>query len=241
MFLAGFPAADVRGQETVELLVADDHSVKEEVIADDQARILEYEKLNKHLGGDSIRNCNGYACIGWVEDTYPDGTLKHRGYYDQGQLLIYRNYHPDGSLERDFKVTDNTRAVMRTYHPNGQMRSEVKYRDGEAYAYEDHYLDGTLRYVEEKHKSEPYYLRMDLFAADGTPISTLELVDKRNKEFLQREYHPNGTVSLEGRSRYVPSRYDSMRVGKWVHFDAQGKPVKEESYTEGRVASVRDL
>lgn len=137
-----------------------------------------YARFAKALGGDSVRTCGTMPCLGQVEDRYPDGTLMHRGYYDGGRLLVFKNYHPDGAIEREFKALDNVKCLLRTYHPNGSLRSEARYADGTAYQYNDHYTDGTLRYAEEKHRKDPYYTRMDLFAADGKPVSTLALVEK---------------------------------------------------------------
>ena len=210
-------------------------------LVDMNTAVTEYEPLNASLGGDSVRHCQGYACIGWVEDHYTDGTLKHRGYYDNGQLLIYRNYYPDGALEREFKVLDNTKSLLRTYHPKGELRTEAKYADGEAFSYQDHYRNGQLRYEEEKHRQEPYYLRMNLYAEDGTPISTLEVVDKKRVIFEQREYHPNGQLRLEGRAQYDPSRMDSRRVGTWTAYDETGRPVREDQYVDGKVQRSREL
>ena len=99
------------------------------------------------------------------------------------------------------------------------------------------YVDGKLRYAEELHRSEPYFLRMDLFAADGHPISTLQLADTKKVEFIQREFHPGGALRCEGRARYDPSRMDTQRVGTWTYFDTSGAVTKREDYQDGRLAS----
>ncbi len=229
------------GQADTLLLAHDEHAVGTQWLEDRTAAVNGYEPLNGALGGDSVRLCNGYACVGWVEDRYPDGVLKHRGYYNDGQLIIYKNYHPDGTLEREFRSIDNLRCVLRTYHGNGTLRSETKYFQGRPIAYADHYPNGQLRYQEERHKTEPYYLRMDLYAADGKPISLLQLVDRKHVVFEQREYHPNGLLRETGRARYDPGRGDSRRVGTWIHYDPNGRPVREERYVDGRVQEVKDL
>ena len=117
----------------------------------------------------------------------------------------------------------------------------MKYYRGRAIEYADHYANGQLRYHEEKHRSEPYYLRMDLYAADGKPISLLQLVDKKKVVFEQREYHPNGQLRETGRAQYDPGRGDSRRIGTWTLYDDQGRPVREERYVDGKVHDVRDL
>ena len=222
------------------VLAHDTEEIEAADLVDLNIAVTEYEPLNGALGGDSVRHCNGYACIGWVEDHYADGALKHRGYYDNGQLLIYRNFYPDGALEREFKVLDNTKSLLRTYHPNGVLRTEAKYAEGEAFSYADHYRNGQVRYEELKHRQEPYYLRMNLYAPDGTPISLFELVDRKRVIFQQREYHANGQVKLEGRAQYDPARMDSRRIGTWTTYDEQGRPVREEDYVDGRVERTRD-
>ena len=108
-----------------------------------------YEAMNRALDGDSVRLCAGKPCSGWLEDRWPNGNLKHRGYYDGGQLLIYKNHHTDGSVEREFKVLDGKRSQLRAYHANGALRSETSYVDGFAVKYEDRNADGQLRYAEE--------------------------------------------------------------------------------------------
>ena len=224
-----------------DMLLADDFKAAVAPLEDEANMINDYEALNKALGRDSIRLCQGYACTGWMEDKYTDGTLKHRGFYENGQLLVYKNYHSNGTLEREFRTVDNFRAVLLTYHPNGTIRTQVKYFKGVALEWTDHYGNGQVRYEEEKHKTEPWYLKMNLYQPDGTPISTLMVVDKKKNEVEQKEYWPNGTVRLSGKARFDPNRQDCIRVGKWTNFDPQGKPTSEEEYVDGRVHATTAL
>ena len=240
LLLAGVPFC-VDAQVDSLLLIADDMVVGEDSMYDNTAAIEDYEPLNAALGGDSVRLCNGYGCIGWVEDHYPDGTLKHRGYYKDGQLLVYRNYHPTGQLEREFKVMDNIHCFLRTYHDNGTVRTEVSYTRGSALSYSDHYHNGQIRYHEEKHPTLPYYMVMDLFAPDGKPISTLHLVDKKKAVFEQREYWSNGNLKCTGKAQYNPTRYDTQRVGNWTVYDASGRATREERYIDGKVHETVQL
>ncbi len=200
-----------------------------------------YAPLNAALGGDSVRMANGSACTGWVEDRYPNGGLRHRGYYGEGRIITYRNYHPNGQMEREFRMKDQTRSSMRTFYDNGILRSEARFVDGLSRSYVEHYPNGQVRYTEERHPSLPYYLVMDLFAPDGKPVSTLHVVDKKQGVFEQREYWPNGQLRAMGRSRFNPQRYDSQRIGSWTYHDEQGKPVREESYVDGKVHETAEL
>lgn len=230
---------NLRAQHDRSLLSHDEHFVIGDMGDDPSPDLHAYEVMNALLGGDSVRLCGGHPCVGWVEDQYPGGGLKHRGYYDRGQLTIYKNYHPSGTMEREFRSMDAVKSVLRTYHANGRLRSETRFADGRSFFYQDHYVDGTLRYAEERHRTEPYFLRMDLFAADGHPISTLQLADTKRVEFVQREFHPGGALRSEGRARYDRSRRDTQRIGTWTYFDRAGVVVRHEDYEAGRVAAVR--
>ena len=231
----------VLAQMDTTLMVADEQFVRDETAADATDAIETYEPLNAALGGDSLRFCDGAPCTGWVEDHYPNGQLLHRGYYKDGQLLVYKNFHPAGKLEREFKVTSDTKCLLRTYHDNGQVRSEVNYVKGDALHYTDHYPNGQLRYEEQKHPEDPYYIVMDLFAADGKPISTLHITDKRKVIFEQKEYWPNGVVRSAGRSQFNPRRFDSQRIGEWIYYTEQGAVDSTERYIDGKVSETAQL
>lgn len=230
---------EVTAQPDSSMLAHDELFVMGDAGEDPTPDLIRYDQMNRSLGADSVRLCNGRPCSGWVEDRYDDLVLKHRGYYEDGQLVVYKNFHPNGALEREFKGVDNVKSVLRTYHPNGQLRSEARFANGVTYQYEDHYVDGRLRYSEEKHRTEPYYIRMDLFAANGDAVSVLQLVDKKRIEFEQKEFHPGGGLRSQGRARYDRARMDTRRIGTWTYFDTAGKVVREEDYSDGKVAAVR--
>lgn len=234
-------SAHVANAQPDTLLLADDYQAVTADQVDELSAINEYERLNPISKGDSVRLCHGYACSGWVEDKHPNGVLKHRGFYQDGQLLVYKNFHPDGTLEREFRTTDTFRGALTTYHTNGQVRTVAKYFKGEVLEWEDHYTNGQVRYEQAKHKNEPWFLKMNLYQPDGKPISTLMLVDKRNNELEAKEYWPNGVLRTVGRSRFVPDRQDCVRVGVWKHFDANGKPVSEDQYVDGKVHGTTTL
>lgn len=221
------------------LLAHDEHYVMGEIGEDPSPDLNSYGNYVPQLGGDSVRACGQFPCTGWVEDRYPNGQLKHRGYYDSGRLTLYKTYHPNGVLEREYKPIDEVKSVMRTWHRNGLQRSETRFAKGEIYAYEDRYVSGQLRYVEERHRSEPYFTRMELFAATGEPISILRIVDRAAAEVEQEEYYPGGTLRSKGRSRYSSIRMDSQRVGTWTYFNAEGRKVREEDYIDGKVHAER--
>lgn len=233
--LVSFAAA----QDDIALLKQDEFSVEEDGSEDPVPELSRYDQYNAVLGGDSIRRCNGHPCTGWVEDRYADGTLKHRGMYADGRLLVYRNYHPNTTLERDFRALDAVKSQMRIYHPNSNLRSQARFANGVAFQYEDHYANGALRYAEERHRKEPYFIRMDLYSAKGEPISLLRLVDRKRVQFELTEYHPCGGLRSTGRAQYDKQRMDTQRIGTWRYYFPDGTLEREEDYVGGKVHAVR--
>ncbi len=232
---------EAQGQPSEEPLFAEELFDIPDSLLGTSTPIDAYDALNQALGGDSVRVCDGRPCTGKVEDHYPDGVLEHRGYYQDGRLLVYKNFWPSGALEREYQVVSNTRSSLTTYHPNGQLRTVAVYVKGDQRSYAEHYVNGQLRYAEERHTDLPVYTRMDLFAPDGRPISTLALVDKKRVVMAQKEYWPNGQVRCEGRSQYDRQQGDSGRIGEWVYFDDHGQPLRKESYVGGKVHLVAEV
>lgn len=229
----------VTGQPDTLMLAADEHYIMGDVGEDPAPDLNLYERFNPATGGDSTRACAGFPCMGWVEDQYGDGSTKHRGYYDGGHLVIYKNYHPNGQLERDFKRNDDIRCVERSWHANGQPRSETRYADGQVIFYQDHYVTGAVRYTEERQRNGGCFSRMELFAADGKPISTLNLTDKGRGLMEIKEYHPGGALRTSGMARCDKRSLETTRIGTWTYFDMAGVKVREEEYIDGKVHATR--
>jgi antitoxin component YwqK of YwqJK toxin-antitoxin module len=232
-------SAPCQAQPDTLMLAHDEHYVMGDAGADPAPDLNVYDRFNSAMGGDSLRDCGGFPCIGWVEDRYPNGQLKHRGYYDAGRLVVYKNYHGNGSIEREFKRSDDVRSVQRSWHANGQPRSEARYADGTVVFYQDHYVNGAVRYVEERHRATGCFTRLELYAADGNPISLLKLVDKGRLLLEMTEFHPGGALRSKGRAQFDRRRMDAHRIGTWIYYDAAGAVVKEEDYIDGKVHAVR--
>ena len=228
-------------QDDLAVMDDDPHYVKPETLIDPVYGITVYERLNSHLGGDSTRHCEGYACVGWVEDAYENGQVMHKGYYTDGQLIMYKNYYPDGKLEREFKVVDNLKCQTRSYFPNGEVKSFVKYHRGDPFIWQDYYENGQLQYDEELNKQTGVYIKSNTYAANGTPISTLELENKKRMEFEHQEFHVNGQVKLAGTTRYIAAIMDHRRVGIWKHYDLDGNLVQEDTYVDGKIHKEKKL
>jgi antitoxin component YwqK of YwqJK toxin-antitoxin module len=204
--------------------------------------ITMYEKLNQRLSGDSTRNCNGYACSGFITDYYSDGTtILHKGFYEEGQLKIYKNFYPDGTVERNFKVIDLKKSKMVLYYPNGNTKSEVIYIDKEPLIWKDYYKNGNLEFEEEKHKSFLYHIKKATYFEDGKPENVLELVDKKKLIYDQTTYYPNGNIKEKGQVQFNKATFDYLKINSWTVYDETGKPIKEIIYANGSVHKEKAL
>ena len=213
-----------------------------EAVVDKKYGIIMYEKLNMMLGGDTVRNdMNGYAANGYEEDYYTNGKLLHKGFYVDGQLKVYKNYYPNGNVERNFRMVDLKKSKMTLYYEDGGVKSDIVYVGNEALKWEDYYRNGGLEFIEEYHKSFLYYVQKANYLEDGTPENTLELTNKKKLIYLQSYYHPNGKLKEQGQVKYNKTMFDYERFGKWIIFDKNGTPVKEQKYAVGKVISEKDL
>jgi antitoxin component YwqK of YwqJK toxin-antitoxin module len=212
-----------------------------EAVVDDVYGIKIYERLNLSLKGDSMRYCGGYSCSGWIEDKYENGKLLHKGFYRDGQLQVYKNYYPDGTLEREFKGIDAYSSSMKLYHPNGKLKSEIKYQGAEVQEWIDYNKDGIMVHHEKWDKKLDYKEIDKSFFADGSVEFSLELVDKKKLIFNQKEYHKPNVLRAEGQMMFSMAKYDYQKVGKWIYYDESGKPVKEETWTNGALSKEKSL
>jgi antitoxin component YwqK of YwqJK toxin-antitoxin module len=239
LLLSGGALSHAAGQLDTLLLALDEHYVMGDSGEDPSPDLDHYDRYNASIGGDSIRLCGGHPCTGWVQDDYLSGQVKHRGYYDNGRLSVYKNFHANGQLEREFKASDELNSQMRTWHANGSLRSVARYREGVVVGYEDHYVTGALRYAEERMRHEPCFTKLELYAADGKPISLLRMIDRRKLILDQQEFYPGGRLKCQGRARFDRSSLQCQRIGTWAYFDPEGKKVREEDFIDGKVHAVR--
>ncbi len=191
--------------------------------------ITMYEKLNAKIGGDSVRHDRkGYACQEWVQDIYESGKILHRGYYEDGQLKIYKNYYENGTVERSFKQLDFKRCNMQLFYPDGKLKSEITYYDGSPQIWTDYYPNGQIEYYEENTKDMECLVARKSYAENGKPQEIFELLDPKKKKYNKKEYDENGKLKAEGTMKYNASLIDYQRDGIWTIYDEKGNTTKEK-------------
>ena len=191
--------------------------------------ITMYEKLNAKTGGDSVRHDRkGYACQEWVTDVYESGKILHKGYYEEGQLKIYKNYYENGTVERSFKQIDFKRCNMQIFYPDGKLKSEITYYDGAPQIWTDYYPNGQIEFYEENTKDMENLVSRKSYAENGKPQELFELTDEKKKRYSKKEYYENGKIKAEGPMKYSPSMLDYQKDGVWTVYDENGKATKEK-------------
>jgi antitoxin component YwqK of YwqJK toxin-antitoxin module len=207
---------------------------------DDDLVISEYDVFCPVMGGDSIRIYRGIKATGIVKDMHPDGSLKHKGYYDQGRITSsFTNYYPGGRMERSFKAVNDVKGNLLVYYENGNLKSQVEYVKGGTRRWTDYYSSGNKEFEEEFNKGLDYYLYMRFYYESGQPKILFELTDLKQKTYSYREYYENGRVKEEGQKFFNPSLNDYPMAGTWKYYDEQGKLIMEEDYERGQLVSDR--
>jgi antitoxin component YwqK of YwqJK toxin-antitoxin module len=196
--------------------------------------IVGYNNLISAIAGDSVRlDQSGHKVQGWLEDRYTSGTTLHKGYYIDGKIRVFKNFYPDGKLERSFKLKDAKRSEMTIFFANEKVKSIIEYVGETITHQEDFYENGMKEYEEEFDKSGLILWKKVSYHKDGTSESSLEVIDKKRKKYLQQEFYEGGKLKCTGEMKLNMETYDFMKDGKWNYYDESGKLLKSETYSKG--------
>jgi len=207
-----------------------------EEIIDPDYGITRYNKLVVSIGGDSIRYTkDGYNAQGWQEDYYVSGKLLHKGFYVDGFIRVFKNFYENGQVERNFSSSDPKRSKMEIFYEDGKVRSTILYFDGSPQNQYDFFRSGAPEYVEENDKDMEYLFKRNSYAENGMPISLFELIDKKSKRYLKKEFHDNGRLMEEGQMIFRKDLGDYQKDGVWTYYDEKGNITKTEKYYKGEL------
>lgn len=206
----------------------------EEIIDPDYGIII-FNKLVNIIGGDSIRYTkDGYNVQGWQEDFYKSGKPLHKGFYVDGFIKVFKNYYENGQVERNFSSSDPRRSKMEIFYDDGKVRSTIQYFDGIVQNQYDFYKDGTPEFIEENDKNVEYLFKRNSYYPNGTPSSMFELLDKKTKKYIKKEFYENGRVKEEGNMYFRKDLGDYTKEGTWTYYDEKGNVTKTEKYSNGQ-------
>ena len=205
-------------------------------VVDDVYGIRMYDKLIAVFENDTVRkNKKGYKEEGEIEDYYINDKPIHKGLYVEGKLRAFKNFYPNTTIERSYKMIDLKKSEMTEYYPNGNIKSEIKYFESYAIKQIDYYENGKISYDEESSKNGDYLVKRNSYKEDGKPSITFELVDKKKKLYLHKEFYENGAIKEEGSMAYFAELGDFVKEGSWTSFGNNGEVTKKQNFHEGNV------
>lgn len=203
-------------------------------VVDPDYGIIIYNDLVPMMGGDSLRYTkDGYNAQNWQEDYYVSGKLLHKGFYLDGAIKIFKNYYENGQIERSFTATDLKHCKMEIFYEDGKIRSTINYYEGSAQNQYDFFKNGAPEYVEENDKNIEFLYKRNSYYENGLPASMFELVDKKTKKYIKKEFYTNGRVKEEGSMLFRKDLGDYQKEGVWTYFDEKGNTTKTENYHNG--------
>lgn len=204
-------------------------------VVDADYGITLYARMNVRLNGDSVRKCSLGVCNAYVHDFYKSGKLMHRGYYQQGKLVNYKNYYEDGTIEREYRHIDDYKSGLKTYYPSGNIRSHVKYKYADPLKWTDYYENGNIEYYEEYDSKQEFFTKRNSYYENGNPKALLVLESKKKHLYTETVYFEGGAVQETGSVEFHAEILDYIRTGMWQVYDESGKLIKEQDYVYGKV------
>lgn len=210
-------------------------------VIDGDLGITRYNNLIFRLGGDSSRLCKDYQCSGWVEDYYENGQALHKGYYEQGYLRVFKNFYANGNKERDYKIIDDKKSNLKVYFENGEIKSEITYVHSEPKEWTDYNTDGTIAYQEINDVGDGHMIYQKMCDDKGKVESEMKLENKKEKIFDHKLYYSTGAVKEAGKTQYVESLMDYVKIGTWQIYNPLGEVVKEQTYAFGKLSEEKIL
>lgn len=205
-------------------------------VVDSTYGITMYEKLTPLMGGDSVRyDKRGYNIQGWWEDFYKSGKLLHKGFYVDGQLRAYKNYYENGQIERVYRMIDYKHCEVFMYYVDGKLKSEVHYFNHVANKQIDYFPNGNVDLYEESHGDNDYLIKRNSFFENGYAEVIFELIDKRKRTYMHKEFFESGKLKEEGILKYSPDKIDYVKDGEWKTYNESGALVKTEKFQNGEL------
>ena len=213
-----------------------DSSPADEDVFVDTATVFidDYIKYTPALGGDSVRMSQGRPINGMFKDFYPNGQLKHKGYYSMGRLTSsYSNYFQDGTTERDFILKGNGDIESNLFYTNGKPRYHTVWKKGVIVEYTEFWPNGVPSNLEVFDKDGVRYEKYEKYYSDSTLKFSLIVVDFRKGKYFEKNFFPTGKISEEGNVIFNPSMADYRRVDEWKIYSDSGSPTKVVQYANG--------
>jgi len=209
---------------------------KSSEVVDSAYGITLFDKMAPSLGGDSVRyDKKGYSAQGWMEDYYVSGKLLHKGFYVDGELRAFKNYYENDQIERAFRMVDFKHSEVIVYYPDGKLKSQVHYYSKAVQKEIDYYHNGNVDMVEESYGDNDYLIKRNSFFENGYAETIFELIDKKKKTYMHKEFFENSKLKEEGTLKFYKDKNDYLKEGEWKTYNDQGELKKTEQFQAGEL------
>jgi len=138
-----------RGQDSVRTVLELDflfHYDLEEVEDPDEGIVL-YDQYCPGLANKVKLRKDIFKHVAHKEqvDYYNNGKLLHKGHYEDGSLIKFKNYYPNDQLERELKVKNGKPKLFTSYYIFGEIRERKVFDDGILMLHEKYHYSGKLK------------------------------------------------------------------------------------------------
>lgn len=205
-------------------------------VVDSAYGITLFDKMAPSIGGDSVRyDKKGYSAQGWMEDYYVSGKLLHKGFYVDGELRAFKNYYENDQIERAFRMVDFKHSEVIVYFPDGKLKSQVHYYSKAVQKEIDYFHNGNVDMIEESYGDNDYLIKRNSFYENGYAQTIFELIDKKKKTYMHKEFYENSKLKEEGTLKFYKDKNDYLKEGEWKTYNEQGELKKTEQYQQGEL------
>lgn len=191
-----------------------------------------YSLLAEFLGADTLRFQNNNLAQGWIEDYYSSGELKHKGFYKNGKLLLYKNYFINGICAQALTSNDPLNHSIETFYPNGFLNEQKIYFNSQLKRCIEYFENGNVESKTEFDRESKLIVYKKAWYSNGQLKSELKLTDKTTKTYSEKNYHDNGLLKEEGNLLISLDNKSYKKKGVWNTYDRTGRGLKTFTFKQ---------
>lgn len=211
-------------------------------------------------GNDTINQTNedGHK-TGYWKKTNEEGMLLYEGHFENDVPVgEFTYYYPDGIVKAKTEFFSNgARAMTITYHHSGKKMSEGIYVNKEKDSLWRYYDSEGILLKEEFYKDQQKHDTWKTFYASGQ-VAEETTWEYGVQQGPWRQYFSDGQLKSSGnfannekqgtfdyyypngRLRTTGNYENGYKTGEWFYMDEEGKVIKKEVYSEGRLVSKEE-
>jgi antitoxin component YwqK of YwqJK toxin-antitoxin module len=197
---------------------------------------------------------------GWWKGTYPDGTIRYYGYFEDGKPVgLMKRYMDDGTLQAKIYFYNDDRAFAKLYYNDGNLAAEgiyVNMKKDSLWKYYSYYSQElmakewynsglkdsiSVKYYESGQVFEKLYWKNG--KKDGQWIQYFENGEQKLKGHYDngtrtgdfKTYYPSGNLETDGKYK------DNLMTGNWDFYLPDGSEEMSIEFEAGKAKNPDKL